>query len=104
MNDHFIETPFVMITYEGAGGYAGTARKGFIFNTAFVGAHDYFIVIFLLNKIYIDAFFGEGVTVADLFPFFIYFVIPHIRRHFNVVRRSCIKNKIVMMVFYSIHV
>src|SRR5262245_23516422 len=99
MHSHIVVTIFIVIAGQRGSSNARTAAPGLIFHATLIGAHDDLVFAFLLNEIYIDAFFGEAVAVADFSALFKNVEPFHITHHFYIVRGTSVQNIVAMIVF-----
>src|SRR4030095_12212401 len=104
LNGNIIKPNLIVITYNGACSNAGSAGEGFVFNSSFISTYYDLIVRFLLYKIYIDSFFIECITLADLLAFSINVISHHIANHLYIVRRTRIQNKISVVILDLFHI
>src|SRR5260221_11103071 len=54
-------------------------------------------MIFLLHKIYIDAFFCKIGTITNIHSFMKYIIVHYITHDFYIMGRTCIENRIIMV-------
>ena len=79
---------------QGAGGDAGAAGEGFVFDTAFIGADDDLVGSDLFHEVDVDAFLYEVAAIADIHAFMGHVEFHDVGDHCDIMRGAGIEEEV----------